>query len=88
MTTWTTFETIDETERFTEFYIDRLGMHSYVRDLERTRFQLTRSDDSWYAVDLEALDAADDLDEMSESTKFGSMREVIHWVAGRVLYGA
>jgi len=87
MTTWTTFETIDESQNWDEFYIDRLGVHQYRQD-ERTRFQLTRSDDSWYAVDLEALDAADDLDEMSESTKFGSMREVIHWVAGRILYGA
>ena len=81
MTTWTTFETIDKTARFTEVFIDRLGVHSYIKD-ERTRFKLNRSDDSWYAVDLETSE--DD----EGSTKFGSMREVIQWVAGRVLYGA
>lgn len=80
MTTWTTFETIDETERFTEFFIDRLGMHSYVQD-ERTRFKLERRGDEWRVEDLEA--------EGDQFHKYeSSMRDVIHWVAGRVLYGA
>lgn len=80
MTTWTTFETIDETERFTEFFIDRLGMHSYVQD-ERTRFKLERRGDEWRVEDLEA--------EGDQFYKYQSnMRDVIHWVAGRMVYGA
>ena len=80
MTTWTTFETIDETERFTEFFIDRLGVHQYRQD-ERTRFKLERRGDEWRVEDLEA--------EGDQFHKYESnMRDVIHWVAGRVLYGA
>lgn len=80
MTTWTTFETIDETPRFTEVFIDRLGMHSYVKD-ERTRFKLERLGGSWIGYDYSA-----ESDEIEAAT--GSMRDVIHWVAGRILYGA
>lgn len=80
MTTWTTFETIDETPRFTEVFIDRLGMHSYIKD-ERTRFKLERHNDAWIVYDYETED-----DENGATV--GSMREVIQWVAGRVLYGA
>ena len=77
MTTWTTFETIDETERFTEFYIDRLGMHSYRQD-ERTRFRLERVEKQWRVIDLEE----------DEHTNPMYMRDAIRWVAGRILYGA
>lgn len=89
MTTWTTFETIDETERFTEVFIDRLGVHSYIKD-ERTRFKLERTFHPsgqdfgkvlWIAYDYEAEE-----DEMGATT--GTMRECVQWVAGRVLYGA
>lgn len=85
MTTWTTFETIDETERFTEVFIDRLGVHSYIKD-ERTRFKLERSQEhaepsQWIAYDYEA-----EGDEIGAT--IGTMREVIQWVAGRTLYGA
>ena len=80
MTTWTTFETIDEREYETEFYIDRLGVHQYRKD-ERTRFKLERIESSWIVYDQEAED-----DEIGAAT--GSMRDVIQWVAGRVLYGA
>ena len=80
MTTWTTFETLDETPRFTEGFIDRLGMHSYVKD-ERTRFKLERFNDAWIAYDYEAEDE-------ENGATVGSMREVIQWVAGRILYGA
>jgi len=80
MTTWTTFETIDERGYDTEFYIDRLGMHSYRQD-ERTRFKLERRGNEWRVEDLEAED--------DQFYKYESnMRDVIHWVAGRVLYGA
>ena len=80
MTTWTTFETIDETPRFTEVFIDRLGMHSYVQD-ERTRFKLERVQTHkyhWRVIDLEE----------DEHTAPLYMRDAIRWVAGRVLYGA
>ena len=86
MTTWTTFETIDETPRFTEVFIDRLGMHSYRQD-ERTRFILSYQEinNLWHVGDLGALE--DDECELSE-TYIGTMRECVQWVAGRVLYGA
>ncbi len=88
MTTWTTFETIDESQNWDEFYIDRLGVHQYRQD-ERTRFQLMRTfEDAWRVVDLEASEAAEDIERISETAKVGSMRDVIQWVAGRVLYGA
>jgi hypothetical protein len=80
MTTWTTFETIDERGYVTEFYIDRPGMHSYVRD-ERTRFKLERvqtHEYHWRVIDLE-----DD-----EHTAPMYMRDAIRWVAGKILYGA
>ena len=80
MTTWTTFETIDESQNWDEFYIDRLGMHQYRQD-ERTRFKLERIQGSWIVYDQDAED-----DEIGAAT--GSMREVIQWVAGRILYGA
>lgn len=87
MTTWTTFETIDESQNWDEFYIDRLGVHQYRQD-ERTRFELVRIDDAWRVVDLEALEDAEDIEQISGTSKVGSMRDVIHWVAGRILYGA
>ena len=80
MTTWTTFETIDETPRFTEVFIDRLGVHSYVQD-ERTRFKLERVPTHkyhWRVIDLEE----------DEHTAPLYMRDAIRWVAGRVLYGS
>ena len=80
MTTWTTFETIDERGYDSEVYIDRLGMHSYVRD-ERTRFKLERvqtHEYHWRVIDLE-----DD-----EHTAPMYMRDAIRWVAGKILYGA
>ena len=85
MTTWTTFETIDEREYETEFYIDRLGMHSYRQD-ERTRFVRNRqSNGLWNVGDLEVT--ADDDSDLSETT-IGTMRECVQFIAGRVLYGA
>ena len=84
MTTWVTFETIDESQNWNEFYIDRLGVHQYVhqyRQDERTRFKLERRGDEWRVEDLEAED--------DQFYKYQSnMRDVIHWVAGRILYGA
>mgnify|MGYP005999593635 CR=1 FL=1 len=86
MTTWTTFETIDETPRFTEFFIDRLGCHSYIKD-DRTRFHLVRGTQpeehrtDWVVWDLECEDD-------QKENHAGSMRDCIQWVSGRVLYGA
>ena len=80
MTTWTTFETIDERGYDNEVFIDRLGMHSYRQD-DRTRFKLERMKGSWIVYDQEA-----DADEIGAAT--GSMRECVQWVAGRILYGA
>lgn len=85
MTSWVTFETIDESQNWDQFYIDRLGMHQYRSD-ERTRFKLERSQEhaepsQWIAYDYEA-----EGDEIGAT--IGTMREVIQWVAGRTLYGA
>lgn len=80
MTTWTTFETIDETARFTDFYVDRLGVHQYHYD-DRVRFEFTRHKGEWVVVDNERPEG------LSPAHQ-GSMREVIQWVAGRILYGA
>lgn len=80
MTTWTTFETIDESQNWDEFYIDRLGVHQYRQD-ERTRFKLERvqtHEYHWRVIDLE-----DD-----EHTAPMYMRDAIRWVAGKILYGA
>ena len=80
MTSWVTFETIDESQNWNEFYIDRLGMHQYRSD-ERTRFKLERIEGSWIVYDKEA--------EGDQFHKYESnMRDVIHWVAGRMVYGA
>ena len=77
MTTWTTFETIDESQNWNEFYIDRLGVHQYHQD-ERTRFKLERTQTQWRVIDLEE----------DEHTDLLPMRQAIRWVSGRVLYGA
>ena len=83
MTTWTTFETIDESAQRSEFavrsfYVDRLGVHQYRQD-ERTRFKLERVESGqWRVIDLEE----------DEHTNPLPMRDAVRWVAGRVLYGA
>lgn len=80
MTSWVTFETIDESQNWDQFYIDRLGMHQYRSD-DRTRFELKRGGIEWAVEDMEASG--------DEYYKFqGPMRDVIQWVAGRILYGA
>ena len=80
MTSWVTFETIDEIGTVENLYIDRLGVHQYRED-ERTRFELESFYGSWSVEDREVEDG-------QEPRYHGSMREVIQWVAGRVLYGA
>ena len=78
MTTWTTFETIDESQNWNEFYIDRLGVHQYRQD-ERTRFKLERVESGqWRVIDLEE----------NEHTNPTPMYSAVRWIAGRVLYGA
>ena len=83
MTTWVTFETIDESPNFDGFYIDRLGMHQYRSD-DRTRFELVRAEDgNWWVEDYEWDEVPD------RSMRFkGTMREAIQWVGGRMVYGA
>ncbi len=85
MTTWTTFETIDESQNWDVFYVDRLGVHQYRQD-ERTRFEVARvpkPDGSmvWSALDLEG-------EEGRAQFATGSMEAVVGFIAGRVLYGA
>ena len=77
MTSWVTFETIDESQNWDEFFIDRLGIHQYRSD-ERTRFKLERVENQWRVVDLEE----------DEHTNPMYMRDAIRWVAGRMVYGA
>jgi hypothetical protein len=89
MTTWTTFETLDEMAQAhggTTIYVDRLGLHGYVKD-DRTRFQIVRGTQpepertDWVVWDLESEDTQAD-------HHSGTMRECVQWLAGRVLYGA
>ncbi len=85
MTTWVTFETIDETPRFTEFFVDRLGMHSYVED-DRTRFSFVRVGIDGDAITWQIFDREHE-DDQSRTVK-GSMRDCVGFMASRVLYGA
>ena len=79
MTTWTTFETIDESPNCDKFYIDKLGMCQFGQLDERTRFKLERVESGqWRVMDY-------DMEE--EYTKPTPMYQAIRWVAGRVLYG-
>jgi len=92
MTTWTTFETIDEMAHAhgdVTIYVDRLGMHGYTQG-DRTRFILSRTLHAsgqdfgsvlWVVEDLEAED------DQRENFR-GTMRECVQFMAGRVLYGA
>ena len=79
MTTWTTFETLDEsrTQQGEAFCVDRLGNFQRIED-DRTRFILERVENQWRVIDLEE----------DEHTNPMFMRDAIRWVAGRVLYGA
>lgn len=83
MTTWTTFETIDESQNWDEFYIDRLGVHQYRQD-ERTRFEFTRHKGGWVVVDSQPQDDEGDLAPAHE----GTMRECVEFMSARILYGA
>ena len=83
MTTWTTFETIDQsrTQQGEAFCVDRLGMFQRVED-ERTRFVFTKGvSRSWNCQDLEAEDD-------QTQACYGSMRDCVKWMSARVLYGA
>ena len=80
MTTWTTFETIDERDYETDFYVDRLGVHQYHYD-ERVRFEFTRHKGEWVIVDNER---PEDLAPAHQ----GTMRECVEFMSARVLYGA
>jgi len=84
MTTWTTFETLDEsrTQQGEAFCVDRLGMFQRVEN-DRTRFIVDRqSNGLWHVGDLEAT--GDDDSDLTEES-IGTMRECVQWIAGRVL---
>ena len=83
MTTWTTFETLDEsrTQQGEAFCVDRLGNFQRVED-DRTRFVFTKGGGCfWNARDLEAED-----DQTREC--HGTMHDCVQWLSARVLYGA
>ena len=85
MTSWITLETIDETPRFTEVFIDRLGVHSYIKD-DRTRFELRRVLNDEDVMEWQVFDLEPEVDQKTWCQ--GTMRECVQWLAGRVLYGA
>ena len=83
MTTWTTFETLDEsrTEQGEAFCVDRLGNFQRVEN-DRTRFVFTKGGGrAWNCLDLEN-------EEGQARECYASMRDCVQWMAGRVLYGA
>lgn len=83
MTTWTTFETIDETrtEQGEAFCVDRLGMFQRLED-DRTRFVFTKGcGRAWTCLDLQAEDG-------QSRECYASMRDCVQWMSARVLYGA
>jgi hypothetical protein len=83
MTTWTTFQTLDEMkkENGEAFCVDRLGCHQFRED-ERTRFIFTKGTDSfWNCQDQQP-------EEDQSSACHGSMRDCVCWMSARVLYGA
>lgn len=83
MTTWTTFETLDEsrTQQGEAFCVDRLGMFQRVED-DRTRFVFTKGlGRAWNCHDLQAEDN-------QTGACYASMRDCVQWMSARVLYGA
>lgn len=90
MTSWVTFETINETAQRSEFavrsfYVDRLGCHQY-HDDDRVRFEFkTVNGVTWSVVDRER---EDDNTTITTYDTIGTMRECVQWIAARVLYGA
>ena len=85
MTSWATFETIDEMAKHgncSAVFVDRLGRHSFTKE-DRTRFELELAPLPtggfvWACIDLEE----------AGSYTTGTMKECVRWIAGRVLYGA
>ena len=83
MTTWTTFETWDETVKETgrAFCVDRLGCFQRVED-SRTRFVFTKEDAAtWTVTDLNSEDG-------QPSAYQSTMYDCVAFMAARVLYGA
>ena len=90
MTTWTTFETLDESAHKSDhalqlFYVDRLGMVQFGLEDDRTRFVFAVAPKpdmttTWSVMDLQA---EDDQDKFTT----GTMKECVQWMSGRVLYG-
>jgi len=82
MTTWTTFETLDESinEKGRAFCVDRLGCFQREED-SRTRFVFTKEDGAtWTVLDKEREDG-------QVSAYQSTMHDCVLFMAGRVLYG-
>lgn len=101
MTTWTTFETIDEIVKGREasdseyernidstFWIDRLGnlqYHEHQFD-RQSRFEVVRAPTPDGSLTWSVIDLIGEEDRPQFAT--GDMSTIIGWVAGRVLYAA
>ena len=83
MTSWATFETLDEMKKEIgeAFCVDRLGCHQRVED-DRTRFVFTRTGGAiWTVEDKEREDG-------QVSAYESTMHDCVCFMAARVLYGA
>ena len=100
MTTWTTFETIDEMAKIREnsdseyernidntFWVDVLGnVQRYEHQIRQTRFEVARVMKTDGNIVWSVIDWQSEDDQGSFTT--GTMHEIVRFVAGRVLYGA
>jgi hypothetical protein len=101
MTTWTTFETIDEMAVIREssnsehernidstFWADRLGNVQYRENQfdRQSRFEIARTPKPDGSLVWSVIDLIGEEDRAQFTT--GSMQEIVGFIAGRVLYGA
>jgi len=99
MTTWTTFETIDEmatrrensSDEFTRnidntFWVDRLGIHQHRED-DRTRFEFSRAMRPDCSLAWVVYDREAEGEDQADFTT-GTMRECVAWLSARMIYGA
>tara|TARA_R100001509_G_scaffold123604_1_gene77308 strand:- start:88 stop:393 length:306 start_codon:yes stop_codon:yes gene_type:complete len=101
MTTWTTFETLDEIVKDREnsdseyernidstFWVDRLGNLQYHENQfdRQSRFEVTRTPKPDGSLVWSVIDLIGEEDRPQFTT--GSMETIVGFIAGRVLYGA
>lgn len=101
MTTWTTFETIDEMAVIREnseseyernidntFWADRLGNVQYYENQfdRQSRFEVARTPKPDGSFVWSVIDLIGEEDRPQFTT--GSMQEIVGFISGRVLYGA